>query len=234
MAATVSSSLKPGDTRKRVRIAHGEGRRPGLLGAGKGVVHREERRMPFMAYSPIGQGRLAGNATLAAVGRRHGVAPLQIAPAWGAAPPGCRRHPQGLDRRARAAKQASPRHCPLGRRPERAGCRLSAAAPQAAFVRVVGNASVARASPPAFRRSRKPSFPLLRGGVRQGRRTHWRIPSPAWSGRGGTLPTPPVPPPGRRQGTRRGRTPPAGRRSGRAGSTPCSRCIRPRRSPGRS
>ena len=45
--------------------------------------------MPLMAYSPVGQGgRLLGNATLAAVGRRHGVSPAQAALAWALRHPG--------------------------------------------------------------------------------------------------------------------------------------------------
>lgn len=40
------------------------------------------RRMPMMAYSPIDEGRLADNATLAAIGARHGVSAAQAALAW--------------------------------------------------------------------------------------------------------------------------------------------------------
>jgi diketogulonate reductase-like aldo/keto reductase len=43
-----------------------------------------ERGMPIMAYSPIGQGgRLLRSKSLAGVARRHGVAPAQVAIAWG-------------------------------------------------------------------------------------------------------------------------------------------------------
>jgi diketogulonate reductase-like aldo/keto reductase len=42
----------------------------------------ERRRMPFMAYSPVEQGRLAGMPALKAVAERHGATPLQIALAW--------------------------------------------------------------------------------------------------------------------------------------------------------
>jgi diketogulonate reductase-like aldo/keto reductase len=46
-----------------------------------------ERRIPLMAYSPLEsnpqeQGGLLGNAQLAAVARRHGAAPAQVALAW--------------------------------------------------------------------------------------------------------------------------------------------------------
>ncbi len=41
------------------------------------------RKMPVMAYSPLGQGgRLLRSAALAAVARRHGATPAQIAIAW--------------------------------------------------------------------------------------------------------------------------------------------------------
>ena len=43
---------------------------------------QRSRRMPLMAYSPIDQGALAANATLAAIGRRHGATAAQIALAW--------------------------------------------------------------------------------------------------------------------------------------------------------
>ncbi len=38
--------------------------------------------MPLMAYCPIDQGRLAGNATLAEVAQRHGASASQVALAW--------------------------------------------------------------------------------------------------------------------------------------------------------
>jgi diketogulonate reductase-like aldo/keto reductase len=41
------------------------------------------RKMPIMAYSPLGQaGRLLRSKALAAIGRRHGASPAQIALAW--------------------------------------------------------------------------------------------------------------------------------------------------------
>jgi diketogulonate reductase-like aldo/keto reductase len=41
-----------------------------------------ERRVPVMAYSPIEQARLVGNAKLAGFARRHGMTPAQAALAW--------------------------------------------------------------------------------------------------------------------------------------------------------
>jgi len=41
-----------------------------------------ERRIPFMAYSPVSQGLLPKSAALAAVAQRHGVTPFQVALAW--------------------------------------------------------------------------------------------------------------------------------------------------------
>ncbi len=40
------------------------------------------RRVPVMAYSPIEQGRLAGNRKLAGFAERHGMTPAQAALAW--------------------------------------------------------------------------------------------------------------------------------------------------------
>lgn len=40
------------------------------------------RRMPTMAYSPVGQGRLPKSPALSAVATRHGVTPFQVALAW--------------------------------------------------------------------------------------------------------------------------------------------------------
>lgn len=47
-----------------------------------------ERGMPVMAYSPIQQGRLPTGGALAAVARRHGCTPFQVALAWVLAQPG--------------------------------------------------------------------------------------------------------------------------------------------------
>ena len=41
-----------------------------------------ERNISIMAYSPIEQGRMLGNKTLAEVGGRHGATPAQVALAW--------------------------------------------------------------------------------------------------------------------------------------------------------
>jgi diketogulonate reductase-like aldo/keto reductase len=41
-----------------------------------------EHRVPIMAYSPIEQGRLGSNRTLAAIAARHEATPAQIALAW--------------------------------------------------------------------------------------------------------------------------------------------------------
>jgi aldehyde reductase len=41
-----------------------------------------ERRLPIMAYSPIEQGRLAGNAKLADFAKRHGLTATQAALGW--------------------------------------------------------------------------------------------------------------------------------------------------------
>jgi diketogulonate reductase-like aldo/keto reductase len=42
----------------------------------------QDRGLPVMAYSPLGQGRLLGNPALGGVARRHGVAPATVALAW--------------------------------------------------------------------------------------------------------------------------------------------------------
>jgi diketogulonate reductase-like aldo/keto reductase len=41
-----------------------------------------KRRIPVMAYSPLGQGRILSNAALVAVARKHAVAPAAVAAAW--------------------------------------------------------------------------------------------------------------------------------------------------------
>lgn len=49
----------------------------------------QQRRMPIMAYSPVGQGgSLLKNAALKAVGARHEVTPAQVALAWTLRRPG--------------------------------------------------------------------------------------------------------------------------------------------------
>lgn len=42
----------------------------------------QDRGLPVMAYSPLGQGRLLGNPALGGIARRHGVAPATVALAW--------------------------------------------------------------------------------------------------------------------------------------------------------
>ncbi len=46
------------------------------------LPNAQEQGLPLMAYSPVEQGRLAGNAPLRAVAARHGVSELQVALAW--------------------------------------------------------------------------------------------------------------------------------------------------------
>ena len=46
------------------------------------------RRMPLMAYSPIGEGRLLRHRTLMEIARRHNASPAQIALAWTIRKPG--------------------------------------------------------------------------------------------------------------------------------------------------
>jgi diketogulonate reductase-like aldo/keto reductase len=41
-----------------------------------------DQRIPAMAYSPVGQGRLPNSATLSAVAKRHDATPFQVALAW--------------------------------------------------------------------------------------------------------------------------------------------------------
>jgi diketogulonate reductase-like aldo/keto reductase len=41
-----------------------------------------ERRLPIMAYSPVDQGRILRNRTLASIAARHDASPAQIALAW--------------------------------------------------------------------------------------------------------------------------------------------------------
>ncbi|GGO30268.1 hypothetical protein GCM10008949_24880 [Deinococcus humi] len=48
----------------------------------------QQRGLPIMAYSPVEQGRLAGNAALRMVAVRHGVSELQVALAWVLRQPG--------------------------------------------------------------------------------------------------------------------------------------------------
>jgi diketogulonate reductase-like aldo/keto reductase len=47
-----------------------------------------ERAMPLMAYSPIDQGSLAGDDTLAQIGQERGLTAAQVALAWVVSRPG--------------------------------------------------------------------------------------------------------------------------------------------------
>ena len=49
---------------------------------------QRERHMPLMAYSPLGQGELATDPVLAAIGTARGVTAAQVALAWVVAQPG--------------------------------------------------------------------------------------------------------------------------------------------------
>ena len=51
---------------------------------------QRKHRVPIMAYSPVDQARLAGDKTLAAIGKRHNATAAQIALAWGL------RHPDSI------------------------------------------------------------------------------------------------------------------------------------------
>jgi diketogulonate reductase-like aldo/keto reductase len=55
-----------------------------------------EQRMPMMAYSPIDQGRLAGDAPLAAIARGLGVSAAQLALAWVMHQPGVMAIPKAV------------------------------------------------------------------------------------------------------------------------------------------
>lgn len=46
------------------------------------IPWQQKRGIPMMAYSPVGQGDLAGDARLARIGERHGATAAQIALAW--------------------------------------------------------------------------------------------------------------------------------------------------------
>ena len=48
----------------------------------------EQRGIPIMAYSPLGQGRILGNLALTVVASRHGVTPATAAVAWTLRRPG--------------------------------------------------------------------------------------------------------------------------------------------------
>jgi diketogulonate reductase-like aldo/keto reductase len=52
------------------------------------LPHTRTRGVNVMAYTPIEQGRILGNAALREVARRHGVTPAQVALAWSIRAPG--------------------------------------------------------------------------------------------------------------------------------------------------
>ena len=57
---------------------------------------QRERHMPLMAYCPIDQGRLAGNASLQAIADRHGASAAQVALAWVMSRPGVMAIPKAV------------------------------------------------------------------------------------------------------------------------------------------
>lgn len=65
------------------------------------------RRMPIMAYSPLGQGGLLGAAALRAVAARHGATPAQIALAWSLRDPDVMSIPKAADERHLAENAAA-------------------------------------------------------------------------------------------------------------------------------
>jgi diketogulonate reductase-like aldo/keto reductase len=91
-----------------------------------------ERSIPLMAYSPLDQGRLLGNATLKTLAGDLRCTPAQLALAWVLAQPGVGRyHPQVDDARAREGESRGDGHQTGARPPGRARPRLSAAQGQA-------------------------------------------------------------------------------------------------------
>ena len=68
----------------------------------------QEREMPLMAYSPLGQGgRLLKDKTLAAVAKQHNATSAQIALAWVLRQPKSNRHSESRRSRACARSNAS-------------------------------------------------------------------------------------------------------------------------------
>lgn len=69
----------------------------GERGAGFALLPWLQRhRMPLMAYCPIDQGRLAGDAALDGVARRHGASASQVALAWALQQPGVMAIPKAV------------------------------------------------------------------------------------------------------------------------------------------
>jgi 2,5-diketo-D-gluconate reductase B len=46
------------------------------------LAYLRSKAIPLIAYAPLAQGRAANDATLAAIGRKHGATAAQIAIAW--------------------------------------------------------------------------------------------------------------------------------------------------------
>jgi diketogulonate reductase-like aldo/keto reductase len=72
-------ALAGGDTCASNQVVYNLGRRGIEYGL---LPWSREHRVPIMAYSPIEQGRLGSNRTLAAIAARHEATPAQIALAW--------------------------------------------------------------------------------------------------------------------------------------------------------
>ncbi len=53
-----------------------------LLDQSKLLAYAQARGIPIVAYCPLAQGRLAANATLAAIAAKHGASPATVALAW--------------------------------------------------------------------------------------------------------------------------------------------------------
>lgn len=69
----------------------------GERGAGYALLPWLQRHgMPLMAYCPIDQGVLAGEARLAALAQRHGATPAQLALAWAMEQPGVMAIPKAV------------------------------------------------------------------------------------------------------------------------------------------
>lgn len=103
------SNLDPADMRELLGVQHGAAcavnqvlYNPEYRGIEFDLLPwQAERGIPVMAYSPVGQGgRLLRNPALAAVAKRHGVSPAQVAIAWGL------RHPHVIS----IPKAADPAH----------------------------------------------------------------------------------------------------------------------------
>ena len=90
------SNFDPGDLRELAGVPGGEHVATNQVlynltrrGTEFDLLPQAQRRgLPIMAYSPVEQGRLAGNAGLKAVAVRHGVGEVQVALAWVLRQPG--------------------------------------------------------------------------------------------------------------------------------------------------